>query len=67
MIKNNLMHNHFKVRSACKKLSHAIDENPEFFKGLKIEPKEVIVNDNSPVRNFTIYGLILAFIVRVFH
>jgi hypothetical protein len=67
MLKNNLMHNHFKVRSACKKLSTAIDENPEFFKGLKIPPKEVILNDNSKIRHISFVGILLAFFVKVFH
>lgn len=67
MIKNNSHHIRLKHSLACRRVIEAIDNNPAPLIGLKIEPKEVIVNDNSPVRNFTIYGLFLAFLVRVFH
>lgn len=71
MIKNNLKHSHLKVRSACKKLKIAIDENPDFFKGLKIPDANVsplVANDRHlPFRNVSIAGLLLAFFVKVFH
>ena len=53
--------------SACKRVIMAIDSNPNAFKGLKIPPKAVIVNDNLNIRNISIAGLLLAIFVRVFH
>lgn len=61
------MHNHMKVRSACKRLNIAIDENPDFFKGLKIPPNEVVKHRHLPFRNVSIAGILLAFFVKVFH
>ncbi len=61
------MRNHLKVRSACKRLNHAIDTNPDFFKGLQIPANEVIKQDTPIIRNVSIAGVLLAFFVKVFH
>ena len=60
---------HIRLRHslACKRVIKAIDNNPDIFKGLKIPPKEVIVNDNSQVRNLTLYGLLVSIALKVFH
>jgi hypothetical protein len=59
------IHNHIKVREACKKLNNAIDNNPDFFRGLKI-PVETVANDrHSPWKNVSIAGIILAFFVKL--
>jgi len=66
MIKD-ITHVRLRHSIACKRVINAVEMNPEFFKGLKIPPKEDIVNDNSHVRNVTFYGIILAFLIKVFH
>jgi len=66
MIKN-IEHKRLRNSLACKRVINAIDNNPDCFVGLKIPPKSVIVNDNLHVRNISIFGLLLAFFVRIFH
>ena len=67
MRKDNLMHSHLKVRSACKRLNCAIEDNPDFFRGLKIPANEVVRRERYALRNISIAGILLAFFVRAFH
>ena len=66
MIKN-IDHIRLRHSLACKRVIKAVESNPNLFKGLKIPPKEVVVNDNLQVKNLTFYGLILAFFIKVWH
>lgn len=67
MIKDKVLHNHLKVRSACKRLKIAIDQNPEFFKGLKMPANEARKPRYIPFRSLSVMGILLAFFVKVFH
>jgi hypothetical protein len=60
---------HIRLRHslACRRVIEAIDNNPTPLIGLKIPPKEVIVNDNSHIRNVTLYGLFLSFLLKLWH
>lgn len=54
MLKNDLMHSHYKVRSACKKLICAVNDNPSAFDGLEFVKKER--QDQSKINSFRDIG-----------
>jgi len=57
MLRNDLMHSHFKVRSACKKLIKAVNDNPSAFDGLEYRPQITMPNKSKSFRDMGLAGM----------